>query len=64
MEYRENYAYGKDVLVFDWKGNPIKHYKMDKAVRCISVADNNKTMYAYASLPQPTILKYKLDHAQ
>jgi hypothetical protein len=64
MEYRKKYQYGKHVLVFDWKGNPIKHYKLDKAVRCISVADNNKTMYAYASLPKPRILKYNLDHAQ
>lgn len=64
MEYREKYAYGKDVLVFDWKGSPVKHYKLDKAVRCISVTDNNKTLYAYASLPQPSILKYKLNHSQ
>lgn len=63
-EYREKYAYGKNLLVFDWKGKPIKQYKLNKAVRCISVADNNKTMYAIASLPQPTILKFKLNHSQ
>lgn len=61
-EYRKKFAYGKDVLVFDWKGNPIMHYKLDKAVRCIGVDKTNSLLYAYAALPEPSILKYSLVH--
>jgi hypothetical protein len=61
-EYRNKFAYGKDVLVFDWKGNPIMHYKLDRAVRCIGVNKTNSLLYAYAALPEPAILKYSLVH--
>lgn len=64
IKYRNQFLYGNIMLVFNWNGEPVKYYKLDKAVRSISVTDNNKTLYAYASLPQPSILKYKLNHSQ
>jgi len=64
LEHKNKAFYGKDVLVFNWKGKSIRHYKLDKAVSFINVSDNNKTLYAYAALPKPAIFKYKLNYSQ
>ncbi|MCF8307668.1 MAG: TolB-like 6-bladed beta-propeller domain-containing protein [Bacteroidales bacterium] len=62
LKYRKKFLYGKHVLVFNWQGTPIKHYKLDKAVRCISVNKTNSLLYAWAALPEPALLEYAFNH--
>lgn len=34
------------IYVFDWKGNPIKKYKLDRKVRSIAIDDKDEVLYA------------------
>ncbi|MCF8307671.1 MAG: TolB-like 6-bladed beta-propeller domain-containing protein [Bacteroidales bacterium] len=61
-KYTDESLYGKHILVFNWEGEPIKHYKLDKAVRCISVNNTDSLLYAWAALPEPALLEYSLNH--
>lgn len=51
---------GKHILVYDWKGNPKKHYELDYHVEYICVDDNETAMYAINYKPKPKIIKFKL----
>ncbi|NMH87590.1 hypothetical protein HHX25_08745 [Flavivirga sp. Y03] len=35
------------VYVYDWNGNPIKKFLLDREILSLTVSKNNKTMYAY-----------------
>lgn len=46
---------------FDYDGTPIRKYKLDRAVNCISVSKDNKVMYAISSpVSSVELLKYEL----
>lgn len=52
---------GRDILVFDWNGDPVRRYKTDVDVKNICVADDDKTMYAIALKPDPELVTFRLD---
>ncbi len=49
----------KDLLVFDWDGNPVKHYILDHGI--IGFVLDGKTIYAITNAPEPKLVKYVLD---
>ncbi|BDD10502.1 hypothetical protein FUAX_29340 [Fulvitalea axinellae] len=38
---------GKSILVYDWEGNPVKKFLLDKQVVSISVSQNDEMLYAF-----------------
>ncbi len=49
------------VLEFDWEGNPIAHYVLDKQVRSIAYDEMNYILYAASySGGEPHLIKYNL----
>lgn len=65
-ESLSNAFFSEFVYVFDWNGNPIKHYKLDQEVRSIAIDEENGTLYAASySGGEPHIIKYQLkSHAK
>ena len=49
----------KDMLVFDWDGNPVKHYILDHGI--LGFVLDGKTIYAITNAPEPKLVKYVLD---
>ena len=60
-EYKFDVAYGEHLLVYDWKGNPIKYFKLDTPLQCISSPNINNEIFGIANIPEPRIIKLKLD---
>ncbi|MES2005757.1 MAG: BF3164 family lipoprotein [Bacteroidota bacterium] len=40
-------AAGKYIYVYDWNGNPIRKYSLDRYVTCIAVSEDDKVLYAF-----------------
>lgn len=51
---------GNTVYVIDWDGNPVKRYDLDIEVTCITVSDDDLTMYAIAELDATSLVKFNL----
>ena len=52
----------KWVYVFDWEGNPIKVYKLDQEVRCITLDRKNNVLYSLSlNNGNPYLIKFKLN---
>jgi hypothetical protein len=49
-----------DVLVFNWDGKPVIHYKLDKKVTSVSVTKDSKRLYALINNEEPQIIYYDL----
>ena len=50
------------VYVFDWKGNPVKKYQLDKEVRSIAVDESNNTLYGTVyNNGIPSLVKFNLE---
>ncbi|MBN1768940.1 MAG: hypothetical protein JW842_10560 [Prolixibacteraceae bacterium] len=50
-----------ELLLFDWNGNPIKKYILDRAIGCFAVDFKNQYMYGWAFFEyEYSIYKYKL----
>lgn len=58
----ENYHFAKHIFVFDWKGNPIKHFELDHSTLSFAVTPDNKYIYTLILTPTPHINLYKLTH--
>lgn len=54
------FANSKTVLVFDWKGNPIKKIDLDLRVTAIAVDDKDKKLFAATNNPEGTLVSFKL----
>jgi len=50
------------VYVIDWEGNPVARYNLDIDVKCITVSDDDKTLYAIAEQDDTKLVKFKLNH--
>lgn len=51
---------GKTVLVFDWKGKPIRRFELTTEVTALAVDANDGIMYATTNQPEGAILSIKL----
>ena len=51
------------IYVFDWEGNPIKRFELDKEVRSIAIDEKNNILYAGAidKEGELSLIKYNLD---
>jgi len=65
---RENYKFAEaflanDILIFNWQGEPVKHYYSSEDMRKMVVMKENNTMYLFALVvnPEPKIYKYQLN---
>lgn len=47
------------VLLFDWDGNPVARYKLDKPIFAFSVDTRNRIMYGISDRPEFHIVKYQ-----
>ncbi|MDD4712119.1 MAG: BF3164 family lipoprotein [Bacteroidales bacterium] len=50
-----------DVLVFNWDGKPVIHYKLDNKIASISVTKDSKRLYALINKEEPQIIYYDLN---
>jgi len=46
------------VLFFDWDGNPVKKYRLDKPIFCLSIDSKYRTIYGITDNPEFQIIKY------
>lgn len=38
---------GKYIYVYDWEGNPIKKFQVDRYITCFTISNDDKMMYAF-----------------
>lgn len=60
-ELKERAFEAKDIYVFDWDGNAVKHYQLDVPINNIAVLPNDKKIYAVSNLPDPTMIEFDID---
>ena len=57
---------GENILVYDWDGNPILRFKLERNIKIMSLNNDGKKIYAYGINPvtgEPEIIMYELpDH--
>ena len=52
--------YGDHVFVYDWNGNPVRHYKLEKELFMFGVDEEKGILYGIGNDPEGCILEYKL----
>ncbi len=52
--------YGGYVFVYDWEGNPVKYYKLEKDLFTLEIDEDNDILYGIGNDPDGCILEYKL----
>lgn len=45
QDYGNESAYGRDVYVFTWEGEPIAHYLLEKDANSLAICNNSKNLY-------------------
>jgi hypothetical protein len=58
----ECYA-GDNLLVYDWSGNPIVNYKLDRSLKIMTLDQEKMQVYGFCTNPttgEPEIIKYQL----
>lgn len=60
MSELKSFTESQTVLVFNWKGKPVKHYNLDIIVSTIAVDENDKVLYATTNNPEGTLVSFKL----
>ena len=59
-EYKLEKYLGKSIRVYDWYGNLKKEYRLDVPVHNICVDEKGKRIYAFANIPDPTLVYFDL----
>ena len=59
-EYVKNTFVGEYLLVFDWNGNPIKKFKLDKPIGCFSYDKRDNSIYGIALEDNIKLVKYDI----
>ena len=59
-EYKLEEWLGKSIRVYDWYGNLKKEYQLDVPVHNICVDEKGKRIYAFANIPDPTLVYFDL----
>ena len=53
------------VLVFDWQGQVVNKFELDRDVKCIAVSEDNKSLFAFVeTIDENQIIKYDLPKIQ
>ncbi len=60
-EYKESTGYGRNILVFDWKGNAILNIELDIDVSGFAISRNFKRIYAIGREQDPIIVSFNLE---
>ena len=47
------------IFVFDYQGNPLRHYELDTPITYFGVDTKNKCLYGLSEKPEPVIIKYQ-----
>lgn len=56
----KNAIFGKEILIFDWNGKPIKRIKVGYRMIDIAIDNNEEFIYAIIHNPLPEIIKIKI----
>ena len=59
--YKQMYAYSNTIWKADWEGNFLEEYNLDVDVSCISIDEENKTMFAVQVEPEVNLVKFDLE---
>lgn len=62
-EYGREYVAGNNILVYDWEGNPIVHFRTNRHLHRMTLDKKNLKVYAYSMNPitgEPEIVACKL----
>ena len=59
-EYKLAVYEGESIRVYDWHGNLKKEYRLDVPVLNICVDEEGKRIYAFANIPDPTLVYFDL----
>ena len=59
-EYKLECQLGESIRVYDWHGNLKKEYRLDVPVLNICVDEKGKRIYAFANIPDPTLVYFDL----
>lgn len=60
MSESKSFINSQTILVFNWKGKPVKHYNLDIEVSTIAVDEKDKVLYATTNNPEGTLVSFKL----
>ena len=60
VEYKLEKWLGESIRVYDWHGNLKKEYRLDVPVLNICVDEKGKRIYAFANIPDPTLVYFDL----
>ena len=50
----------KNLLVYDWEGNPIKRYLLDIPLYSMQYDEKNRVIYGIAYNPEGVLVEYQL----
>ena len=50
----------KDILVFDWEGNPVKRYIPDKGIRCMAYDKSSNSLIGVGLEDDYVFYQYKM----
>jgi hypothetical protein len=51
---------GSHLLVYDWDGNPVRQYLLEKPLRSLGYDEASKTIYGISYDPEGVLIEYKL----
>ena len=57
-ESGSNYYLKDNIIVFDWKGKPIRQYKLEPPIMTFTIDEKNKNIYALSDDPEYHIIKF------
>ena len=52
--------YKPEISVWDWNGNPIAHYKINKAISCLAISEQYQKIYAVSLSDMNSIFEVKI----
>lgn len=52
----------ENLLIYDWNGNPIKHYLLDIPLYSMRYNEKDKLIYGIAYYPEGVLVEYRLDN--
>ncbi|HSH53173.1 MAG TPA: BF3164 family lipoprotein [Bacteroidales bacterium] len=61
-EFGEDMGFGRNILVFDWDGNPICNFELDMDISGFSVSNDLKRIYAIGRISEPKIVSFNIEN--
>lgn len=57
---KQDFLYGNDILLYNWKGEPIQSYRFEEDIMAFTVDEKKQFIYILAIKPEPVIKRYEL----